>query len=253
MKKTIQKSALTSIVTILGAFAFAIPVMAATTASLSPAVVNITPGQTFNVVVAVNPQGVSNYAEKLEIDYPADTLEVTSFTFSSNWMALTQPGYDSTDNTNGVLVKTAGYPGGFSSSLTFGTVSFHAKKAGSGIIKIGNSSLAFEANSQTVITGSGATFAVTAPAIAPAPVVTPKKAVQTTVTPTPASTGQATEVTPAQTTGEVNPTSQQPQVAAVAAANTGGSSMPMWAWLALIAILVIGGGWWAYNRFSRTK
>ena len=108
-----------------------------------------------------------NYAEKLEVDYPASDLAVTSFTLGNSWMALTQPGYDSTDNINGVLTKTAGYPSGFSGATTFGTITFYAKKAGTGTIKIGNSSLAFESSSQSAITGNGTAFTVSAVTVAP--------------------------------------------------------------------------------------
>ena len=153
----------------LGVIVLAMPALAATTVSLSPASVNVVSGKSFNVVVAVNPQGASNYTEKIELDYPADLLQVKSFSLGSNWMALPQPGYDLIDNTNGVLIKTAGYPGGLSSSATFGTVSFYAKKAGSGTIKLGSGSLALDANNQNVLSGAPqVAFTVTAPASVPA-------------------------------------------------------------------------------------
>ncbi|MDP3956249.1 MAG: hypothetical protein Q8Q18_03335 [bacterium] len=58
--------------------------------------------------------------------------------------------------------------------------------------------------------------------------------------------------THAQTAEQVNSTSSQPLAAAVVVAGTG-SSIPTWAWLAILAILVIGGGWWAYSRTSRVR
>ena len=153
----------------LGVIVLAMPALAATTVSLSPASVNVVSGKSFNVVVAVNPQGASNYTEKIELDYPADLLQVKSFSLGSNWMALSQTGYDLIDNTNGKLIKTAGYPGGLSSSATFGTVSFYAKKAGSGTIKLGSGSLALDANNQNVLSGAPqVAFTVTAPASVPA-------------------------------------------------------------------------------------
>ena len=153
----------------LGVIVLAMPALAATTVSLSPVNISVTSGKNFNVVIAVNPQGASNYTEKIELDYPADLLQVKSFSLGSNWMALSQPGYDLIDNTNGVLIKTAGYPGGLSSSATFGTVSFYAKKAGSGTIKLGSGSLALDANNQNVLSGAPqVAFTVTAPASVPA-------------------------------------------------------------------------------------
>ena len=153
----------------LGVIVLAMPALAATTVSLSPASVNVVSGKSFNVIVAINPQGASNYTEKIELDYPADLLQVKSFSLGSNWMALSQTGYDLIDNTNGKLIKTAGYPGGISSSATFGTVSFYAKKAGSGVIKLGTGSLALDANNQNVLSGApSVSVAITAPVSVPA-------------------------------------------------------------------------------------
>ena len=153
----------------LGVIVLAMPALAATTVSLSPVSVKAVSGKSFNVVIAVNPQGVSNYTEKIELDYPADLLQVKSFSLGSNWMALSQTGYDLIDNTNGKLIKTAGYPGGISSSATFGTVSFYAKKAGSGVIKLGTGSLALDANNQNVLSGApSVSVAIAAPASVPA-------------------------------------------------------------------------------------
>ena len=157
-----------NILTLLAAFsilALALPVLGATTASLTPTSINAVTGQNFSVTIRVNPQGSKNFAEKVELRFPADLLEVRSFTLGGTWMALSQPGYDITDNTNGVLVKTAGYPSGISSNTVFGTVSFRAKKTGTGSITIGSNSLAFEASTQGVITGPGASITITAPVV----------------------------------------------------------------------------------------
>ena len=225
----------------IGMFALAMPALAATTASLNPASISVIAGKSFNVTIAVNPQGFANYAEKIEVDYPASNLEVTSFTLNNNWMALTQPGYDSIDNTNGVLIKTAGYPAGFSGATTFGTITFYAKKAGNGTIKIGNSSQAFEASSQSAITGSGTAFAVSAKIVAP---------IKTTeqVTPTVETTPVVQEAT------NTAPVAVQPtpntQVAAVAGA---GSTSYTWLWIVLIIVALALIGWGIYNRRSNSK
>ena len=153
----------------LGVIVLAMPALAATTVSFSPVNISVTSGKNFNVVIAVNPQGASNYTEKIELDYPADLLQVKSFSLGSNWMALSQTGYDLVDNANGTLIKTAGYPGGLSSSATFGTISFYAKKAGSGVIKLGTGSLALDANNQNVLSGApSVSVAIAAPASVPA-------------------------------------------------------------------------------------
>jgi len=169
INKNMRKLLFTISLAALGVIVLAMPALAATTVSLSPVNISVTSGKNFNVVIAVNPQGASNYTEKIELDYPADLLQVKSFSLGSNWMALSQTGYDLVDNANGTLIKTAGYPGGLSSSATFGTISFYAKKAGSGVIKLGTGSLALDANNQNVLSGAPSiSVAITAPASVPA-------------------------------------------------------------------------------------
>src|ERR1035437_570097 len=129
MKKNISTKM--KILVVAGLFLSALPALALTTATLSPANIDVSAGKSFSVNIAVNPQGASDFAEKLEVDFPASNLQVTSFILGNNWMALSQPGYDSTDNVNAVLVKTAGYPGGLSGPAEFGTITLYAKKSGS--------------------------------------------------------------------------------------------------------------------------
>ena len=157
---------------ILGGMFLASPVLAATTISLSPASVSVTQGESFNLAIAINPQGVKNYTVKVELEYPTDLLEVKSFNFSQGWTALSQSGYDLIDNTNGLLIKTAGYPGGTPISASFGTVSFSAKKSGNGVIKLSSNSMALDAENQNVLSSSltQVTVSIAAPTpVAPGP------------------------------------------------------------------------------------
>jgi len=127
-------------------------VHALTTVSLNPVMVSVQQGQQFTLLVTVDPAGTPNYTAKVELDYPANLLEVTSFIFTPGWLPLPQPGYDLIDNTEGTLIKTAGYPGGVSSSVTFGTVVLRAKSTGTAVITVvGSSSLVLDAQNQNVI------------------------------------------------------------------------------------------------------
>ena len=173
--------------------------LAATGVSFSPTNVSVKQGQTFTLTIGVNPQGVKNYTVKTELRFPADLLEVKSFSFANGWMPLSQTGYDLTDNTNGVLLKTAGYPGGLSAATTFGTVSFQAKKSGNGTISLSGNSMALDANNQNVLSGGAQTaVAVSATVTTPTP-----------VTPTPTPTTPATPTTPS---GSTTPGTEQPAV-----------------------------------------
>ncbi len=159
--------------TLLGALGVAVltaPALAATSVSFTPVTVSVRQGQAFTLTIGVNPQEVKNYTAKMELRYPADLLEVKSFIFANGWSPLTQSGYDLTDNANGTLIKTAGYPGGVSSATSFGTVSFLAKKSGNGTISLHSNSFALDANNQNVLSGTPTvSFNVTAPVIVPVP------------------------------------------------------------------------------------
>lgn len=192
MKKTL----LTILSVAFGMTVLITPALAASTVSFSPTSINAAEGQDFNIMIAIDPQSVNNYTAKIELNYPTDILEVKSFTLESEWMAITQSGYDLIDNTNGVLIKTAGYPGGISSAKTFGTVSFSAKKAGNGIIKLGNGGFILDANSQNILSGTASTpVVITAPVVAQKPIVSQPTTETQNTTPT-------TETTPTEQVNE---------------------------------------------------
>src|SRR3989344_4257770 len=141
-------------------------------------------GQTYSVSIYVNPESDSIYTVKAEVKYPADLLEVKSFSLASGWTALSQPGYDEINNNSGILIKTGGYAGGLESNALFGTVTFYAKDSGSASVSIGNGSQVLDENSKNVLTSRpSASFTLSETAATPA---TPTPAVQNQVETTPA-------------------------------------------------------------------
>ena len=231
MKKTL-------LVILLGAFGamvLATPALSATNVSFTPVGVSAQQGQTFTLTIGVNSQGVKNYTAKTELRYPADLLEVRSFIFAPSWMPLAQPGYDLTDNTNGVLIKTAGYPGGVSSAVTFGTVSFLAKKNGNGTITLNSNSFALNANNQNVLAGASVQTAV---AIA-APALTPTTSV---VEPTeePTVLGEEAPTIPEPTTAS-QPITSPSLLASVGSTITFGTNSAVVGILVIIVILALIG------------
>lgn len=180
-KKIINFGILTLALSFLGASqAFASSVL------LSPAENSFTPGQSFSLTISVDPASSKVYTSKVALKYPADILEVESFTFSSGWQALTQSGYDLVDNNGGSLIKTAGYTGGISNKTTFGVVKFRVKKVGVAKVSVTSASALYDENSKNVLSGNAvSTFTVSAPVAEPeikrVPVET-KPVVQTTVT-----------------------------------------------------------------------
>lgn len=139
----------------------------ASTASLSPATVSLTEGQTITLTILVDPQG-SAYTAKIALSYPANLLSVTSFNQAAGWLTLTQPGYDLIDNTSGTLIKTAGYSGGISSPKVFGTVTFRALASGTATIVMNGSTQILDANNTNTFTSGGrATVSITKPISVP--------------------------------------------------------------------------------------
>ena len=157
-----------SLFSIMGAVVLPLSVLAATDFSFSPASIDVEPGDDFTVTISVEPEQAV-YTVKLELDFPAELLEVKSFAFEQGWIPLSQNEYNLVDNENGILIKTAGYPGGLASALEFGTISFLAKEAGEGAISISNNSFALDLENQNILNEELAQLVlkITAPILVP--------------------------------------------------------------------------------------
>ncbi len=117
----------------------------------SPKEVSLTSGDTFSVRYLLDPQGEKNYTAKLILGFPATTLKVESFQFGGSWIPLSQPGYDMIDAAGGVLIKTAGYPGGLAAPTLFATVQFRIIGSEQGVITVQSNSLVLNAQNQNVL------------------------------------------------------------------------------------------------------
>lgn len=235
----------------VGSLLFVAPALAATVVTLSPATINVAPGKTFDVAISVNPQGTANYVEKVELTYPADLLEVKSFTQGNAWMGLTQPGYDLMDNTNGVLLKSAGYPSGITAQTPFGTVTFSAKKAGTGTINIGGNSVAFEVSTQSTSSGTGIVVTIATPAKTTTTTATPTTATASSKTSAPVVAKASNEVTQPATIAVVSTTTDTSGQAA-AVVTSGGLNLN-WLWITIIVIILIGLAYYLVRRNKKSE
>ncbi|OGH80898.1 MAG: hypothetical protein A3I29_00660 [Candidatus Magasanikbacteria bacterium RIFCSPLOWO2_02_FULL_44_11] len=201
---------------------------AATSVSFSPSVGEYREGQTFAVNVSVNSQNPV-YTVKAELTYPADLLEVQSFTFANNWMPLTQAGYDLVDNNKGMLIKTAGYPSGLSSQAILGTAVFKVKAKGSAVVKLGNSSMALDANNTNTISNfsSQTTFTLLERVASVAPTPTSVSQPQVITSPAPKEDTQSDELAGV----------EQEKEAQTAAVSGAASTFP-WLWLATALVFL---------------
>lgn len=163
----------------------------ASSISLRSSSKTVEPNKTFNVSVYVNPSSVASYTAQANLKFPADLVSVQSFTYASSWFPINQSGYDVVDNTSGKIIKTAGYPSGFTTEILLGTIVFKVKKAGNITISTNNESYILDIDSKNTLNGYG-TFSITASSpVLDKPVVTtpptPTK-VTTSVTTIPAKT-----------------------------------------------------------------
>ena len=148
--------------------------------SFTPTAITAQAGTSVTLQVMVDPSGVAQYTTRLALSFPPNLFEVTSFAFNPSWIALAQPGYDLIDNTHGELIKTGGYPKGFSSPTAFGTITLRAKASGQGVIALESQSFTLDgSNKSTLPSGPQVQVSVaqsSAPPAPPAPAVAPQKA-----------------------------------------------------------------------------
>ena len=249
-----MRTLLTGIVS-LGMLA-SVGIAGASTIVLSPSTVSVTKGQTFSVLVSVDPAGVKLYTVKGVVTYPADMLEATSFTFAAGtpmWIPLSQSGYDSM--TAGNVTKTAGFPGGFTTTKSLGTITFRAKESGTATIEASPQSLAYDAQSKNTISGAqGSSLVTVAAPVVLAPAPQPVAQTQTTqtraVAQTPSRPSQTAAAVTAET-GEAVATTEPTADSQVAAAGFFGTNL----WLILLGILLLalaGGAWLFFFRSKPT-
>lgn len=237
----------------LGIFASA-GVAAASTIVLVPATVSVTKGQTIAVTINVDPAGAKIYTVKGVVNYPADILEATSFTFTPGtpmWIPLSQPGYDSM--TAGNVTKTAGFPGGFTTTKALGTITFRAKESGTATISVSPQSVAYDAQSKNTLSGAQGSSVVTITAPVP---VEPKPTTPTPTTPKPTTPTTAIQTITGQvaTTAEATTSETAPAAATESQAAAAGilSNNGILALIALLIVALAGGAWWYFLRRKPT-
>jgi len=234
MKKILSAITLGALLLPVAAFASSI--------TLAPATIATTAGKSFSVTVGVNPTSGKAYTVRANLSFDPSAVELTGFTFAPKWMALPQEGYDTEDNTNGVMAKTGGYPGGITAPTTLGTATFKAKKSGTAMITATADSLILDAGNKNTVAGSQGSVQVT---IAAAPAA-------------PAPAPVTTETTPT-TEGEeaVTATAAEDEAAPQTAAAlspfdrfiTFGTGSPAVASLAtIVVLLLVGGSIWLWRR-----
>ena len=152
------------------------PLALASTLVFAPTTEAVHPGETFTVKVYANAPTAPDYTVKMSINYTPTTMQLSSWSYDPAWNPVRQPGYDGFDNVSGSLVRTAGYPNGFSGKVLFGTATFVAAAAGSGKITVAEDSALYDADTTNVYTGGNEVAVTVVGAAKPAPTPTPTPA-----------------------------------------------------------------------------
>ncbi len=151
MKHMSKKTIISIIAVVLGTLGFTGLILAANNFTISlPSGTTYEPGETFTANISISPSE-KVYTVGIQLEYPVNLLRIESFNFASTWMPLSQEGYDNIDNTNGLLIKTAGYPGGIISFKTIGTVTFKTLNSGQATIQLTSDTFALNAQNANVI------------------------------------------------------------------------------------------------------
>lgn len=160
--------------------------------------VEVIAGESVSIAVGADAGDEKLVTVKAALSYPETLLEFVSFSFAPEAFALSQPGYDSAGE--GVLVKTAGFPGGFTGTHAFGTAVFRARSAGTVTISASPDSLLLNTQSVNRLTETGMlTLTITAPTATLSPAPLPQSAELT-----PAPGAPSTSFTPATSASEIS-------------------------------------------------
>jgi len=198
-----KKTTISIIIVLVGILGFTGLALAASDFTVSvPSGTSYELGDTFTASISVSPSE-KVYTIGAQLSYPANLLKVESFNFASTWMPMLMEGYDSIDNTNGLLIKTAGYAGGIDSVKTLGTVTFKALNSGQATIQLTSDTFALNAVNANVTGNLGsAQISIEASEVVPEEETTPEVEVIPEEETTPEEVIPEEETTPEEETPE---------------------------------------------------
>lgn len=143
--------------------------------TFAPAASGAREGELYTVPISIASPDAAVYTVKAVVRYAPDIFTAVSFSFGPGWLPLQQPGYDAMDTAQGLVIKTAGYPGGVTAPVLFGTLTLRARASGNGTISIGADAAALDADNQNRLTVLPPPLSVTVTAPAPGAAANPQK------------------------------------------------------------------------------
>jgi len=155
-------------VAIAGLFFSSVSSVSAATLNAEPTKLTVSAGEEARVVVNIIP-GVNEreYTAQVELKYPSDLFKFETFSYNNKWVPVIRSVYDEADNGDVSIIKTAGYPGGFTEPEVFGVAIFTAKRSGTGTIIFGNNSFILDAYNNNTLVGATLPSVVSVRAVGP--------------------------------------------------------------------------------------
>jgi len=143
-----------SVIFAIAFWTFAPLAIKASTISLNPDRISVQVGESFSIAIKINAAGENVYTAKMNMAFTPGILNLSTWSFNDAWLAIRQNGYDSFDNAKGTLLRTGGYPSGFSNAVLFGNAKFKAQKAGQGSISINANTFVYNELNKNTYTGA---------------------------------------------------------------------------------------------------
>jgi hypothetical protein len=126
----------------------------ASTITLSPSQVTVHQGDSFTVRVNVSAGASPVYTVKMNASFTPVLLTLATWKFNDTWTVLRQAGYDLFDNAQGILIRTGGYPSGFTGNQSYGSATFVAREAGHATLSLTGDSFVYDDTSTNTYTGA---------------------------------------------------------------------------------------------------
>lgn len=124
------------------------------TESESPILIGDTIRVSIYIDAKIDAEDESVSIADLRIMFPRESLWAKSFTVAPGWLIAPDEEYNSIDNGRGTLRATAGFEGGFSGRMPFGTLEFVAVGPGIAEIGVAPDSMILNARNESMVTDS---------------------------------------------------------------------------------------------------
>lgn len=98
------------------------------------------------------PEGKMAYTVSVMVEFPAQKIKIESWEYASDWISLPKEEYDVINNQAGFMIKTAGYPNGFTGKKLLGIATV-SSTGYTGEIVVGGKTFMLDENGNNIYRG----------------------------------------------------------------------------------------------------